>query len=211
MQLGQVVRRRLGGLEIPAVEAYRGLFINLDDLAGTLASVASPRRILDVGCGDGRFARRLTDTFANADYFGVDVVANPGALYDGDRQRASFQSVSTSELIRRGTTPFDLVIVVDVVHHVPVADRAGLLREARALTAPGGLVAVKDWERTRTAVHGLTWFADRVLSGDATVAFPTAGELTELLEHAFAGDERVLQARVPPHRNNVLHVFRRTV
>ena len=109
MGVGETVRRRLGRLEGPAAEAYRSVFINLDDLAETLASLGPAERILEIGCGDGSVADRLCSVFPQADYLGIDVAAEPGRRFTGDRSRAQFRSMLSSELLVEAQVPWPAV------------------------------------------------------------------------------------------------------
>lgn len=207
--LGVRVRRRLGRWETPAAEAYRAAFINLDDMAATVASVTTARRILEIGCGDGSVADRMCQVFPDAEYVGIDVTPDPGRRYRGAPERAVFRSMYSSELLSESPEPFDLVLVVDVLHHVDDGAREALIGDAMAMTKPGGCVVVKDWERNRSLAHALTYGADRYVSGDKTVRFMTPSELRGLVLGACPDWHLVCEARVPPHRNNLLLVLRK--
>ncbi|NUT48836.1 MAG: class I SAM-dependent methyltransferase [Saccharothrix sp.] len=209
MGIGPTVRQRLGRLEVPAAEFYRNRFINLDDLAVTLASLTGAKRILEIGCGDGSFGQRLCEVFPDADYLGIDIATTAGRLYRGDPRRAAFRSVTSSDLLAEAPEPFDLVCIVDVVHHLPEHLRVPILRDAAALTSDTGTVVVKDWEQGRGVAHAVTFMADRYLSGDKTVRFPTREQLRGYLADGLPGFGIACETRVPPRRNNVLYVMRR--
>jgi 2-polyprenyl-3-methyl-5-hydroxy-6-metoxy-1,4-benzoquinol methylase len=209
MSLGATVRRRLGRWEIPAIDFYRSLFIELDDLAETVASLGNVERILEIGCGDGAFANSLCRAYPQSEYLGIDVSGSPGLLFCGDRSRARFRSITSTELLAEQPQQFDLVAVVDVLHHVAEGQREHVLRDAAALTAPAGLVAVKEWERGNGLAHVLAYTADRYVSGDLTVRFMPAHELRQLVSTALSEFELVCKARVPPRRNNLLLALRR--
>jgi 2-polyprenyl-3-methyl-5-hydroxy-6-metoxy-1,4-benzoquinol methylase len=207
--LGAAVRKRLGAFERPAALALRRGFLDLRALSALLHDRWPARRILEVGCGDGTFASELLRRYADADYVGIDIGPEPGRLFDGDRDRARFSSVSTGALLAEGGEAFDLVLLVDVLHHVPVPGRAALVDDLRRLTRPGGHYVVKDWEpRPRTAT-AVAYFMDRVVSG-TEVAFPTATEIRAVVAAGPGVDDRlVLETRVPPRRNNVLLAYER--
>jgi 2-polyprenyl-3-methyl-5-hydroxy-6-metoxy-1,4-benzoquinol methylase len=211
MGFGTAVRHRLGRWEIPAAELYRGRFIDLDDLAAKVGLLAAPQRILEIGCGDGSFAQRLTERFPAAEYVGIDIAGTAGRLYRGDPDRAVFRTMLSSELIAERGDLFDLVVIVDVVHHIPSGQRPGVLRDAARLTAPGGMLVVKDWERGRGLSHYAAFFADRVISGDKSVDFPTPEELRRLLATALPEFEVQATDRIAPRRNNILYALTRTV
>jgi 2-polyprenyl-3-methyl-5-hydroxy-6-metoxy-1,4-benzoquinol methylase len=210
MGIGTAVRHRLGRFEIPAAEAYRNRFIDLDSLATTLASLTKAKRILEIGSGDGSFGERLVNAFPDATYVGIDVASNPGRLYRADPARATFRSITSTDFIAENPEPFDLVTIVDVVHHVPQELRIPILTDAAKLTAPGGMVAVKDWERGRGLAHVMAFTADRYVSGDKTVRFPSREELRQMVDSGLPDFEVVCETRIPPRRNNVLYALRRS-
>lgn len=208
MKIGPAVRTRLGRFEIPAADAYRSVFINLEDTAHVLASATREvGRILEVGCGDGSFAQRLVQEFPKATYEGIDVAPNPGGLYRGDPSRVRFSSVDSTTFRASEPEPFDLIVVVDVIHHVPQGQRATLLEDVRALTRAGGWYALKEWEPERSLSHFMAWAADRYITGDQIEHMPPA-TLKSLVTHRN-GDEVVMEARIPPRRNNYLLLYRR--
>jgi len=210
MGLGYAVRSRLGKYEPAVSEAYRSAFINLDDVATTVASLAPhATRIAEIGCGDGSMADAMLSRMPSVDYVGIDVADNPGRLFAGDRSRVRFVSEPSSALVAREAGTFDVVLLVDVVHHVADKDRVAVLSDAAALVRPGGLLIFKDWERGRGAAHLLAYTSDRYVSGDRTVRFMPLDELRELAAKAAPGFELAVECRVPPRRNNVLLALRR--
>jgi 2-polyprenyl-6-hydroxyphenyl methylase/3-demethylubiquinone-9 3-methyltransferase len=208
--IGPQIRHRLGRLEIPAAEAYRNRFINLDDLATTLASLTTAKRILEIGCGDGALAERLCRVFPDTEYLGIDIASEPGRLFRGDAARATFRSMSSADLLAEEPDNFDLVVIVDVVHHVPEGMRAAVLADAAELVTRDGMIAVKDWERGRGIAHLMAYTADRYVTGDKNVRFPSRDELGRLIGTALGEFEIVCEARIPPRRNNVLYALSRS-
>ena len=211
MGMGSVIRQRLGSLEIPAADLYRSIFINLEDFAASAASLGPAKRILEIGAGDGSCAQRLLEVLPDAEYLGIDIAPNPGRLFRGDESRATFRSISSSDLISEGPGVFDLVVIVDVLHHVPAAFRTPLLQDAATLTAPAGTILVKDWERDASRVgYGMVYAADRYVSGDKTVDFASRQELRRLIDVSLPDFTPVFEGRIPPMRSNVLYGLRRT-
>ena len=206
-KLGPAVRQRLGRFEIPAADAYRAAFINLDAAARTLASVAPARRILEVGCGDGSFGQRLLEHYPGAEYVGIDISAEPGRLFRGDQSRATFRSIDSASYLAEGPEPFDLVVMVDVVHHIPLELRDQVMGEVRALTAPGGRYAIKEWDPIRGPVHAACWALDRYVTGD-DIKHIRSADLRAWIGRLL-GDQLVLDAKVPPHKNNYLVAWER--
>lgn len=109
-----------------------------------------PARILDLGCGDARLARRLRSLGHHVT--GVDVIKpdEPDSLDD-------FVEADLDQGIPAGVgRDFDCVLLVDVVAHL--RDPGALLREAAEHLTPGGSITVSvpnfgHWyPRTRVAL-----------------------------------------------------------
>lgn len=209
MGLGGAVRSRLGRWEEPAMELYRRVFINLDDLSATLASMASPKRVLEIGAGDGMMANRLCRDLPDMDYVGIDIATAPGTKFTGDTHRVRFESVASSTYRTRAAEEFDLVLIVDTLHHMPGRLHRDVLRDALAMTAPGGLIAVKECAAGRSLSHLMVYSADRYISGDKDVRFMPHTQLRSLIGDGLPECDLVLEARIPPRRNNVLFVVRK--
>lgn len=211
MSVGAAVRGALGRFEPAAIRGYRGMFIDLDALATTVASVTpKAARILEIGCGDGAMAAALRRVLPQADVVGLDPAApSPGRMYDGDRTGVEFRPISTTELLREKPDPFDLIMICDVIHHVAEHERVQVLKDAAELTAPGGTVALKEWELRPGLANSAAFFADRFVSGDATVRFMARPELDKLIDAAMPGWSVSSESRVPPRKANLLLTLRR--
>ena len=211
MSIGTAVRARLGRLETPAADAYRSLFIDLENFADDLATrVPAVRRVLEIGCGDGSTADRLHRVYPSADYVGIDVAPEPGRRFTGNPPQASFASVTSAELRAAEPEPFDLVVIVDVLHHIPEeADRRGVLADAAAMAGPGATIVIKEWASDGGPAHPLAWFADRYISGDRTVRFGSTPYLRELATTALPDWSHAWSGWVRPWRNNVLLALHR--
>ncbi|MBK7948570.1 MAG: class I SAM-dependent methyltransferase [Deltaproteobacteria bacterium] len=131
--------------------------------------------VLDIGCGNGRFACFLHEAGFVFRYTGVDANAT---LLDSARRQLPEACAATARLLRHDFLaghiagrldghlagqragshagappgaelpdgPFELVVVMGVLHHVPGAEaRLALLQSAAARLAPGGRLALAIW------------------------------------------------------------------
>jgi SAM-dependent methyltransferase len=121
-----------------------------------LAEVKPGERVLDLGCGAGRFVAALQD--AGADAVGVEIAE--AAL---ERARRNVPGAELHALAADGTIPLDdtsvdLVWCSEVLEHVP--DTAGLLSEARRVLRTGGrlLVTTPSHDLPRRALIALARF-----------------------------------------------------
>jgi SAM-dependent methyltransferase len=93
------------------------------------------RRLLDVGCGSGRFIRLMQELGWRAEGVDFDKAAVETARRDG-------LSVRLGALEAQGYAggSFDAVTINHVIEHVP--DPVGLLRESHRILAPSGQIIV---------------------------------------------------------------------
>ncbi len=108
--------------------------VRLDAIRRAIKSLGTCR-ILDLGCGKGRFAARLAADGANV--IGLDLSAAMLAeAIDLDRVRASARRLPFVD------GAFDVIAAVEVFEHLHGID--DVLREARRVLRPGGMLAVVD-------------------------------------------------------------------
>jgi len=118
-----------------------------------LRAAASALRVLDVGCGNGRFGAFLAEHLPTGeiDYCGIDSSA---ALIARARERAlPFAGVAFREtdFVESGSElpdgPFSLIGLFGILHHVPGhAQRRNLLHRLAERLAPTGVLALTTWQ-----------------------------------------------------------------
>ncbi len=105
---------------------------SLGELAGS--------RILDLGCGKGRFARRLSDLGARVT--GLDISAGMLAHAIGvDR------AIGSALRLPFASAAFEAVIAIEVLEHLPQNTEIAVFREVRRVLRPGGRFVVLDKSR----------------------------------------------------------------
>jgi SAM-dependent methyltransferase len=102
--------------------------------------------IADVGAGTGYFAVRLANMVPNGRVYGVDVEPDM-VKYLAERakreKRANLVALAGTPDDPRLPEKADLVLLVDVYHHID--DRERYFRNLRASVRPGGRIAVIDF------------------------------------------------------------------
>jgi len=202
MSIGSRVRAMFGKHEPLIANLWRAMFLDLDDWTAKVRSWhPHPRRVLEVGCGEGYSTERLATAFPDAQIVAIDIMPQVGRLYGGPEGRVEFRMQTAESLAEAEPGSFDLVIMCDVIHHIPVELRASVLAAARTLLAPAGRFAVKDWARSATPIHWLCFSSDRWLTGDR-VNFLKPDEARKLLADVFGRDAVRTSGWVKPWRNN---------
>lgn len=143
-----------------------------DSLAGR-----TPRRLYDVGAGDGQFLQIARDEFG-FDVTGNDVVAGAVALAK-ERYDVGLELGDLSELGHHEA--FDAVTLWCVLAHVPDAD--ALLGLVHRMLRPGGLIALQTphWTGADAAAHALQRASD--------------GRVTRVTDRRIARHHRILHTR----------------
>ena len=151
-----------------------------------LAEAAKGERVLDLGCGAGRFVAALRD--AGTDAVGVELAE--AAL---ERARRNVPGAELHALGPAGAIPLedasvDLVWCSEVLEHVP--DTAGLLSEARRVLRTGGrlLVTTPSHDLPRRALLALARFDQHFDPLGQHVRFYSRRSLARVLD-SFAFEE----------------------
>ena len=160
-----------------------------------LVAFVPPRAsVLDLGCGPGSLLNLMAATTRIARGVGCDVSAAPlksaraAARRLGAEKILAFEHVRSMKDVPAG--PFDAVVMVDVLHHVPAGERRDVIATAVDRVGPGGVFVYKDMttrSRLRRLAHNLD---DYAFTGEWVMQVPDglvekwAGELGLVLEHS---------------------------
>lgn len=191
----------------------QGLPVGMLALAQLLhEQLSQPIRLLDVGCGNGRFARALVARELRGSYTGLDA----------DRQLLDLAAVQTGALpglrcqfvqadladpgwdSRLDPGGYDVVVALAVLHHLPgEALRQQVTAQLAGLLAPRGLLALSTWQflsSERLAARTVDWSTvglngQDVEPGDAVLPWEQGTHALRYVHHLdLAEVERLLAA-----------------
>jgi 2-polyprenyl-3-methyl-5-hydroxy-6-metoxy-1,4-benzoquinol methylase len=208
MKLGPLVRRMFGPYERQISELYRAIYIDIDAFVGVVVQwTRAPNRILEVGCGEGAVTQRLNAAFPDAGITAIDITPRVGRLYRGSLARVRFLQRTVQEIAAAEPGQYDLVVLSDVLHHVPQELRQGLLDAIRRALAPNGTLVFKDWQKNHAPIHWLCYASDRWLTGDR-ISYMTREEMRERLVRSFGESALHAEALIGPWWNNLAILVR---
>jgi SAM-dependent methyltransferase len=130
-----------------------GLYRRRRTLLARWGLLAGAPSVLDVGCGIGQYA-----SLTRGRYLGVDLncpYVDHARRRRGDEQH-DFRCVDAAELVVEGER-FDLVLMVDFLHHLPDPAAASVLTTARKLAA-GHVVSLEPVTEQHNRAG--RWFID---------------------------------------------------
>ena len=127
-------------LLIPDRERQLGVMLRVIRGAGR-----TPKRVLDVGCGDGILLATILKAFPEA--CGVALDFSPLMLEQaqvrlgpfGERARTVETDLGTPSWLGHVAGPFDVVVSGFAIHHLPDVRKRALYEEIRDLLAQGGV------------------------------------------------------------------------
>ncbi|MBP6178146.1 MAG: class I SAM-dependent methyltransferase [Anaerolineales bacterium] len=209
MPIGPLVRQMLGPLEKPISNIYRGIFIDLETLVQQIHKwTPSASSIFEFGCGEGAVVEILTQTFPLSHITGIDISPRIGRMYQGDTQRVVFKQQDIKDFAAENPASFDLIIINDVMHHIPWDMHEPILEYVKSALKSGGHLILKDWNRNYSPIYFICYFMDRFITGDR-VRYKTTLELQDLLRSIFGVESIKSEATIRPWSNNIAFLIQK--
>jgi 2-polyprenyl-3-methyl-5-hydroxy-6-metoxy-1,4-benzoquinol methylase len=147
-----------------------------------LAHVQAGDRVLDVGCGEGRFASELVR--AGASVLGIDVAAEPLCRARAREPDLDVRLVEDERPWELADSSFDVVWAGEVIEHV--RDTAAWLSQLRRLLRSGGALLITTPAHSRLRLLGLALsrnaFAEHFDPRGEHLRFYSRDSLTRLIE-----------------------------
>lgn len=115
------------------------LFLDMETIAAALPAAG---RVLEVGCGYGHVISRLAESRSDLQFVGVD--PDEDAI---ERARAVWKLpnlVFVTGGVESLPGEFDLVLLLDVIHHLPRGQEEAIVHHCARRLKPGGRLLVKE-------------------------------------------------------------------
>jgi SAM-dependent methyltransferase len=108
-----------------------------------------PLRVLDIGCGNGRFGSFLFEHYQIETYVGIDFSQELIKIAKDNLKEYSQAVLLSTDIFTKGigrfNQPFDLVVLWGILHHIPnYSARITLINQALELTS--GVFAASLWQ-----------------------------------------------------------------
>lgn len=205
MAIGPKIRGLLGPFERPVSDIYRNMFMNLRSLRRKVEEWLpheGSNFILEVGCGEGVIIEILAEIFPQAYIAGIDVTPRIGRMYRGNSSKVCFIRQTVQDFANLNSEKFDIVVIVDVLHHIPPILHHEFLSDVYKLIKVGGLFFFKDWIHSKTPIHLFSYLMESYITGDK-VSYLSIDELTYLIRKVFGENSILKRTAIPPWKNNV--------
>jgi cyclopropane fatty-acyl-phospholipid synthase-like methyltransferase len=192
MSIGTLARAVLGQKWFPLFGGwYRAVFVDLKKVVDCLPPLPAGSHVLDVGGGDGEMINMILPRYPGVEITMLDLSPRLGSLLSPESRKRVRLLASTSlrDYAQTEHRFPDLVLVSDVIHHVPVEDRCAFLSDLRlVLGGHATTLVVKDLEPGHFRSI-LSLLADRYISGDRKVSLVSRDSVTALVKATFPSAE----------------------
>jgi 2-polyprenyl-3-methyl-5-hydroxy-6-metoxy-1,4-benzoquinol methylase len=192
MTPGRLVRTVLGKRGSRVVgHAYRALFVDTDKVIGAISrQIPTGAHVLDVGGGDGAIVNRLLGHRPDIRVTTIDVAPDVGQWIDAayEARVVRLPGTTLAAYLASGRPLPQVLLMTDVMHHVPVGDRDAFVASIAALmrVAPSVRIIVKDVEPGYLRAQ-LGYLSDRYVTGDRAVSLVSRGELVATMQRVERG------------------------
>lgn len=196
MSVGSIVRAVLGDQAFrPLGRAYRRVFVDLHSVVDAIGALPRNAYVLDIGGGDGDVINLLLAKHPDCRVTMIDIADTVGGWIEPRFQdRVERRPRTDIRQFAAGNVVPDVVLVSDVVHHVPVAAREGFVDDLAAVVGPKTLLVVKDINPGK-ARSVLSVLADRYITGDRHVELVRSDVLGEMIARRLR-DHRMEASRL---------------
>ena len=207
----EIVRRIIRAYDDPVVRAYCWVRFGilrqrfLDEIGQYLPDEGP---VLDIGCGFGLFSLYYAATGSRRFVRGLDRDGRRIALARRAAARLGLDNVAYLEGDARdfkGDGEAAGAYMLDIVHHIPAATVAPLLRQLRRCLVDGAPLLVKDVDTRPAPKRWFTWVLDKAMAPTAPVRYWNADELQRVLEASGFRVRRHLMVDLLPYPH-VLYV-----
>jgi 2-polyprenyl-3-methyl-5-hydroxy-6-metoxy-1,4-benzoquinol methylase len=179
-----------------------------------LAHVPVGASVLDVGCGAGLLLGLIAHFDPKASGLGFDTSAGGIAAAQAIARRPEFSGRLRFELwsatAEWPSGSYDVVSMIDVLHHVPPMQHPAVIDKAMSRVRPGGLLVYKDmaalpawqsgWNRLHDLVLARQWIHYRAIADvEAWVAGAGAATVAQRRIDIGPYGHELLVSRAPEH------------
>ena len=207
MAIGYFIRRSFGPFEKTISNLYRSIFMDIRLLAEYIAEESSSsKKVLEIGCGEGALMENLVPLFPKTEFTGIDIAPTVGRLFQAHDDNVKFIHADIENFSSQCNVKFDLILICDVLHHVPEELQRPLLKTAKSLLENDGVIIVKDWEGKGGLINSVSYFLERYITGDK-VGYKSEFEWKKLLREVFGNDAIRSIKRIQPWKNNIMFVM----
>ncbi|MDD4026638.1 MAG: class I SAM-dependent methyltransferase [Candidatus Shapirobacteria bacterium] len=137
--------------------------------------------ILDVGCGYGFTSIFFALKNKKRQIFGSEIESKRVLLAKKVSKSISNISFETSDLINKNKSKFDVVLAIDLLHHINFSQKKTFLKDASLKLKPKGLLIIKDIDTTPIHKYFWNYIHDSIMTKFSKLYFLSSNQIENLL------------------------------
>ena len=164
-------RRIIAAYDSGLVRAYcrvRFIIININILHLLSLCMRGKVRVLEIGCGFGLFGCYFAAKNPRLRYHGIDLNAGRIAMANRAAKRLNLENITFEAGDAGGDLrledQYDVVIMMDLVHHIPDDAKHRLFSSIQSKLKPDGRIVIKDIARKPAFKLFFTWVLDVLMT-----------------------------------------------
>jgi 2-polyprenyl-3-methyl-5-hydroxy-6-metoxy-1,4-benzoquinol methylase len=134
------IGRRIGGFSHFVIDEWAINYVSTIEFLIKKIKQLSPKVVIDLGCGDGRFTGELHRELIGSKIIGLDYSEKAINLAKVMNQNCTF--VKNNILKDRVSLKADVIVLMEVIEHIPIKDLGKFISKAHDLLKPGGHIIV---------------------------------------------------------------------
>lgn len=177
----------------------RARMLHLDKLNQYLPKTG---HIFDIGCGYGISSYFFAMQNTSRKIIGLDIdqkriILNKRIFSEISNLQFKQQDFRLDTSIGKA----DGIVMYDLLHHVPFATQKDLIKSARKKLKKGGVLLIKDIDRSKPIKTFFTWVLDKLMTKFEPVYYQKADDLKNLIKNEkFDVEYQELKSILPfPH------------
>jgi hypothetical protein len=200
MTIGEIARKILGNYFPVIARGYRLFFVDLSAVAHSISPyITQGAIIVDIGGGDGELLNHLLALRSDIRVKMIDrSTCIGGSIKKEYLSRVElFPGISMGEFNKADAQKTDVILISDVLHHVPAEERKEFFCGLRALACGQHemSIIIKDIEPGSLRAS-LSRMADRYISGDKNVTLIGRVDLSRMVSDAFGNTVEVTETNL---------------
>ena len=189
MKIGKIARKILGKYFYIVGRMYRSIFVDLREVSHSISPyIPQGAMIVDVGGGDGELLNHLLSLRHDISVKMIDrSMSIGGSLKKKYLTRVElYPGISMGEFTNTVQQKFDVILISDVIHHIPNEERREFFSELRTMVGDKNeiRIIIKDIEPGYFRAS-LSRIADRYISGDKNVSLIGCTDISNMMSEAF--------------------------
>jgi cyclopropane fatty-acyl-phospholipid synthase-like methyltransferase len=159
-------------------------------------------RVISLGCGHALVERYLAEINPEVIVDGVDLDARRVRIAQETERRSPRVKVRAADVTRLAVEDgYDAALAIDVLHHVPFANHAPILRALYACLKPGAVILVKEMATHPRRQYLWNRLHDRIVAGRERISCRSPEDMARLVEEAgfeVESNRRLKRLRIYP-------------